>query len=140
MMKRYFIIFFLGLTACSIGVPLKVVPFGPIFHDNGSKVWMVDEVITNGKNYAPIENEDKDVIVFYDSGACMFQPMKSLGDVQGKKGEFSVYSDEGALSMFFKNERWDFKIKSIKSTRIELTPLKKSSFKYTLVLIPFPEI
>ncbi|MEN9400068.1 MAG: hypothetical protein RL632_1169 [Bacteroidota bacterium] len=101
---------------------------------------MVDEVITNGKNYAPIENEDKDVIVFYDSGACMFQPMKSLGDVQGKKGEFSVYSDEGALSMFFKNERWDFKIKSIKSTRIELTPLKKSSFKYTLVLIPFPEI
>jgi hypothetical protein len=132
--------FLLGLTACSTGVPLKAVPFEPIFHDNGSKVWMVDEVIIKGKNCAPIENADKDVIVFYDSGVCAFQPMKSIGDARGKKGEYAVYSDEGILSIRFQNERWDFKIKRIKNTRIELTPLKKSTFKYSLVLIPFPEI
>jgi hypothetical protein len=139
-MKLYFILILLVLSACSTGVSLKKVPFGPIFHDNGSKVWMIDEVITNGKNYAPIENTDKDVMVFYDSGVCMFQPMKSLGEIQGRKGEYSIYSEEGTLSIFFKNERWDFTIKSINETRIELIPLKKSAFKYALVLIPFPEI
>ena len=139
-MKRYFIIILFFLSACSTGVSLKKVPFGPIFHNNGSKVWMIDEVITNGKNYAPIENTDKDIIVFYDSGVCMFQAMKSLGDVTGRKGEYSIYSDEGSMSIFFKNERWDFTIKSINETRIELIPLKKSAFKYSLVLIPFPEI
>jgi hypothetical protein len=139
-MKRFCVFFLLLCSACSTGVSLKNVPFGPIFHDNGSKVWMIDEVITKGKNYAPIENTDKDIMVFYDSGVCMFQPMKSLGDVTGKKGEYSIYSDEGSLSIFFKNERWDFKIKGVSDTRIELVPLKKSAFKYALVLIPFPEI
>jgi hypothetical protein len=100
---------------------------------------MIDEVVTKGKNYAPIENSDKDVIVFYDSGVCMFQPMKSLGDLPGRKGEYSIYSDEGSLSIFFKKERWDFKIKRVEENRIELEPLKKSAFKYSLVLTPFPE-
>ena len=101
---------------------------------------MIDEVITNGKNYAPIENTDKDVIVFYDSGTCMFQSMKSLGEIQGRMGEYSIYSEEGTLSIFFKNERWDFTIKNMNDIRIELVPMKKSAFKYSLVLIPFPEI
>jgi hypothetical protein len=138
-MKYYFILFTLFISSCSIGVNLKNVPLGPIFHDNGSKVWMIDEVITKGKNYSPIENADKDVIVFYESGSCMFQPMKSIGDMTGRKGEYSVYSDEGTLSIFFKNERWDFKVKRAEENRIELEPLKKSAFKYSLVLIPFPE-
>jgi hypothetical protein len=69
----------------------------------------------------------------------MFQPMKTLGDLQGKKGEYSVYSEEESLSIFFKNERWDFKIKRVEENRIELEPLKKSAFKYSLVLTPFPE-
>jgi hypothetical protein len=127
------------VSACSSSLPLKKVPLGPVFHDNGSKVWLVDEVLLDGKNYAPIENSDKDVFIFYDSGACMFQPMKTLGDLQGKKGEYSVYSEEESLSIFFKNERWDFKIKRVEENRIELEPLKKSAFKYSLVLTPFPE-
>ena len=101
---------------------------------------MIDEVITKGKNYAPIENADKDVIIFYDSGVCTFQPMKSLGDLPGRKGEYSINSDEGSMSIFFKKERWDFKIKRVEENRIELEPSKKSAFKYALVLIPFPEI
>ena len=139
-MKYGFIFMCLVFSSCSTGVDLKNIPLGSIFHDNGSKVWMIDEVITKGKNYAPIENSDKDVIVFYDSGVCMFQPMKSLGDVPGRKGEYSINSDEGSLSIFFNKERWDFKIKRIEENRIELEPLKKSAFKFALVLIPFPEI
>jgi len=139
-MKRYFILVVLGLTACSTGVPLKKISFGPILHDNGSKVWMVDEVLIQGKNIAPIENTDKDVIVFYDSRVCLFQSLKSFGKDQGKKGKYSVYSDDSELSIFFENERWDFTVKSVHSKRIVLIPLKKSTFKYALVLIPFPEI
>jgi hypothetical protein len=44
------------------------------------------------------------------------------------------------MSIFFKKERWDFKIKRVEENRIELEPSKKSAFKYALVLIPFPEI
>jgi hypothetical protein len=66
--------------------------------------------------------------------------MKSLGEIQGRMGEYSIYSEEGTLSIFFKNERWDFTIKNMNDIRIELVPMKKSAFKYSLVLIPFPEI
>jgi hypothetical protein len=128
------------LCACGTGVELEEIPFDPVFHDNSSKVWLIDQVITNGKNYAPIENENKDIIVFYESGNCMFQPLKSLGDIQGKKGRFSIFTSDSTMGIFFKNERWDFKVKTLKHNYIELTPLKGSDFQYSLVLISFPEI
>jgi hypothetical protein len=128
------------LYACGTGVELEEIPFDPVFHDNSSKVWLIDQVITNGKNYAPIENENKDIIVFYESGNCMFQPLKSLGDIQGKKGRFSIFTSDSTMGIFFKNERWDFKVKTLKHNYIELTPLKGSDFQYSLVLISFPEI
>lgn len=140
-MGRCFLVLSILVLCCScdVGIELERVPFDPVFHDNGSKVWLIDQVITNGKNYAPIENENKDIIVFYDSGVCMFQPLKSLGEREGRKGKFSIFSSDRTLSIFFKDERWDFKVIKVSQDEIELRALKGSDFKYGLLLIPFPE-
>lgn len=130
----------LVLTGCTTGVKLKAVNLGPLFHDSNSKVWMVDKVVADKKNYAPRINSEKDVIVFYETGKCMYQPMKTLGDFPGKKGEYSLFSEDKTLSLYYPNERWDFKIEAISEDTIVLEPLKTSDLKYTMVLVPFPEL
>lgn len=130
----------LVLTGCTTGVKLKAVNLGPLFHDSNSKVWMVDKVVADKKNYAPRINSEKDVIVFYETGKCMYQPMKTLGDFPGKRGEYSLFSEDKTLSLYYPNERWDFKIEAISEDTIVLEPLKTSDLKYTMVLVPFPEL
>ena len=130
----------LVLTGCTTGVKLKAVNLGPLFQDSNSKVWMVDKVVADKKNYAPRINSEKDVIVFYETGKCMYQPMKTLGDFPGKRGEYSLFSEDKTLSLYYPNERWDFKIEAISEDTIVLEPLKTSDLKYTMVLVPFPEL
>jgi len=126
-------------VGCTSGVKLKAVNLGPLFHDSNSKVWMVDKVIADKQNFAPRINSDKDVIVFYETGKCMYQPMKTLGDFPGKKGEYSLFSEDKTLSLYFTNERWDFKIDALSEDTIVLKPLNTSDLKYSMILVPFPE-
>lgn len=140
-MRKVGIIFsFAVLISCSTGVKLKPINLGPLFHDSNSKVWLIDKVITKGQNFAPKNDLDKDVIVFYSSGRCMFQPMKTLGDQIGKKGEFTVYSEEKTLSLYFYHEKWDFKLTTVQTDTVVLTPTKDSDLKYKMILVPFPEL
>jgi hypothetical protein len=119
---------------------MKAVNLGPLFHDSNSKVWMVDKVIADSKNYAPRINMEKDVIIFYETGKCLYQPMRTLGDFVGKKGEYSLFSEDKTLSLYYPNERWDFMINAISEDTIVLKPTKFSDLKYTMVLVPFPEL
>ncbi len=125
--------------SCSTGVKLKPISLDPLFNDSSSKVWLIDKVITNNKNFAPKENLDKDVVVFYQNGKCMYQPLKTLGNFIGKKGEYTIYSAEKSLTLYFPNERWDFVIDKLTEDTIILKPTKISDLKYQIVLIPFPE-
>lgn len=119
---------------------MKSINYAPLFHDGNSKVWMLEKVITGEKNYAPKLRSDKDIIIFYESGNCNFQPLKTLGDLPGKKGVYSLYSDEKTLTIYFKNEKWDFNMKTLSENKIILEPTKKSDLKYKLELIPLPEL
>lgn len=118
---------------------MKSVNLGPLFHDSNSKVWLVDKVVSNNKNYAPLLNLEKDVIVFYENGKCLFQPMRTLGDFVGKKGEYTIYSDDRTVTLYFPDEKWDFKISKLSEDTIVLDPTAVSELKYQMVLIPFPE-
>ncbi|MFN5879348.1 MAG: hypothetical protein ACK44B_10795 [Flavobacteriales bacterium] len=138
-MKIQFISCVFLFVGCTSGVKLKAVNLGPLFHDSNSKVWMVDKVIADKQNFAPRINSDKDVIVFYETGKCMYQPMKTLGDFPGKKGEYSLFSEDKTLSLYFTNERWDFKIDALSEDTIVLKPLNTSDLKYSMILVPFPE-
>jgi hypothetical protein len=113
---------------------------GALLHDLNSKVWMLDKVLINDSNVAPKINFDKDILVFYQSGKCLLQPMRSLGDVNGKRGEYSLYPEDKALTLYFQGEKWDFDMNIITEDTLFLVPRKKSEFKYSIVLVPFPEI
>lgn len=141
MIFRLFILLSIIVTAsCSTGVNLKPVDLGSLFHDGNSKVWLVDKVIIDNQNFAPKQAADKDAFIFYSTSKCSFQPLKTLGDFSSKNGEYSVYSDEKMLTVYFKKELWEFNISSFKDNRIVLKPTRKSDLKYTLVLIPLPEL
>lgn len=134
------IIILFVLTGCSRGIELRPISLAPLFNDSNSKIWIVDEVNSGNKNFAPKINIEKDVVIFYKNGKCVFQSMKTIGDIEGKRGEYSLYSDEKSISLFFANERWEFKIDVQSQDKIVLTPTEKSDIKYQLVIIPFPEI
>lgn len=140
-MKNCIALLIIGIiTGCSSGVELKPISLAPLFNDSNSKLWVIDEVNSGNKNFAPKINVEKDVVIFYQNGKCVFQPMNTLGDLEGKRGQYSLYSDENSISLFFAQEKWEFKIQVQSPDRIILNPTGKSDIKYQLVLIPFPEI
>lgn len=139
-MKYSFVIYTVILFSCSSNADLIPVNKQSILTDNGSKVWLVDQVIIGNKNFAPIINTEKDLVIFYENGHCAYQSMRNLGDFPAKKGEFSMYSEDSTLLINFKNESWYFKFQQVSEDTIALIPEKKSALKYKLILVPFPEI
>lgn len=128
------------LFGCTTGVEMTKVNFTSLFHDGNSKVWMINRIVASGQNYAASNYWEKDVAIFYHSGKCVVQPLKSLGESPGKKGDYNVNSDEKNLFIQFKTESWDFKLTMISEDKIIMKPLKTSNLKYTLELIPLPEL
>jgi hypothetical protein len=133
-----FLAFLLG--SCSTGVELLPVSKEPLLNDLNSKVWIVDQVIKNDTNYAPKINIDKDILVFYHSGKCLYQPLRTLGELAGRKGEYSLHSDDMNLSIYFGDEKWSFKLSVITEDTLLLEPKQPTDMDYSLVLIPFPEL
>jgi len=140
MTKLKYLMLALIFCSCTQGVKMKSINLGSLFHDNNSKVWVIDQVIVGKENFAPKENKEKDIIVFYSNGKCLFHSIKALGEVAGKKGEYSVYSTEREMRFYFNKEVWDFKIKELEEDRVVLVPSKESDLRYTLILRPFPEL
>lgn len=128
------------LFGCTTGVEMTKVNFSSLFHDGNSKVWMINRIMASGENYATSNNWEKDVAIFYHSGKCVIQPLKSLGESPGKKGDYSVHSDSKNLVIQFKTERWDFVLTTISEDKIIMKPMKSSDLKYTIELIPLPEL
>ena len=95
-----------------------------------------DKQFESGKDI----NIEKDIVIFYQNGKCIFQPMNTIGNLEGKRGEYSLYPDENLISLFFAQEKWEFNINVQSENKIILNPTSKSDIKYQLVLIPFPEI
>lgn len=131
----------LALSACSTGVEMKGINYGSLFHDGNSKVWMIDKVIKDKQDFSPAERRNKDILIFFENGKCQFQPIHTLGDIQGRKGEYSVFSNEKLITLYFdKAEKWEFKLEVIEENKVVLKPTKNSDLNYKLVLIPLPEL
>jgi type II secretory pathway component PulC len=140
-MRYLYLILFIGvLSGCSEGVELRPISLALLFNDSNSKIWIINEVNSGNKNFAPKINVEKDVVIFYESGKCILQPMNTIGDLEGKRGEYSLYPDENLISLFFAQEKWEFNINVQSENKIILSPTSNSDIKYQLVLIPFPEI
>lgn len=140
MLKLLQISAMLFLFGCTTGVEMTKVNYSSLFHDGNSKVWMINRIVASGENFAASNNWEKDIAIFYHSGKCVIQPLKSLGESPGKKGDYTVYSDSKNLVIQFKTERWDFLLTTISEDKIIMKPTKSSDLKYTIELIPLPEL
>lgn len=128
------------LLGCKAGVEMNEVNFSSLFHDGNSKVWMINKIVASGDDFAPSNYWEKDVAIFYHSGKCSIQPLKSLGESPGKKGDYNIHSESKSLTINFKNETWDFLLTTISEDKIIMKPVKGSDLKYTIELIPLPEL
>ena len=109
-----------------------------LVHDNSSKVWLIDKQLDGEKDYTPLQVEYKEIIVFHESRNAYFHTLKTLGTKPGVK--MSYWLDEAKKEFGFMGTKKElvFEIITLSRKRIVLKP-KKKSYKYTIVLIPFPE-
>jgi hypothetical protein len=134
-----FLTAFVFFISCSDHYTLDPLPIEPLLHDGNSKLWVIDQILKGEKKLAPQVNMQKDVLIFYENGNCMVQPMSTIGDIVGKKGAYKAYPEDSTLTLYFKNEKWDFKLKFSGEDTLVLVPKKNSDLAYKLIIVPFPE-
>lgn len=142
-MKKWLLFAFAGICmwACVPDSQLKTIEPYYIFHDNSSKVWLVQHLYKDGKDFSPISRKYKDIFTFHQSGNCYVQRMCTFGDEPGRKAYFVLNSDINELSMEFSEEVWRFHLKFVSPQKIILAPRTSNPdhMKYTVELIPVPE-
>ncbi len=112
---------------------------GTIFiHDNSSKVWLIQKCYKNGKDVAEPLLQNKDMVIFHESGMAYFYKVKNLGDKRGVKMNYWLKKDNKEFGFSNSKKRYTFEVLALKRTQIILKP-KSKSYPYTIVLIPFPE-
>jgi len=110
-----------------------------LFHDNSSKIWVINKVLKKGVNYAALKLKNKDVIIFYSSGRILIQPLKTLGTFPSKTGTLNISSDSKSCAFLFPKEKWTFKTIKISSSQIKLKSKISSAFDFDLELITYPD-
>ena len=119
------------------GKLIKIDPYS-VFHENSSKVWLINHCYKDGKDFSPVSNKYKEIITFYKSENCYIQRMDSFGDEAGRKATFTVNGAKRKVRIDYGNDAWDFKMKVLSHQKIVLVP-DEEKFPYTLELIPVPE-
>ncbi len=126
------------LSACTLDVELKPLNSSAIFNDGNSKVWLVDHLWIKERDYVHPDRNKKDIITFYASGRCSVQKLNTFGDERGDVVDYKVI-DKKILILSGKGKVWKFKITKLTEDNIELTPMKGTSFKYIMNLVPITE-
>jgi hypothetical protein len=136
-MKLYFVLLLLILCSCG-DTSIEPIDHAILVHDNSSKVWLIDKQLDGDRDYTPLQIEYKEIIVFHQSGNAYFHRLKTLGTKPGIKKTFWMNAAKNEFG--FSGEKRDllFEIVSMSRNRIVLKP-KNNSYKFTIVLIPFPE-
>lgn len=131
--------FMLLFTSCVSDYNFKSVEPYYIFHDNASKVWILNHYYVNGKDSAPLSLNYKRAYVFHTSRNFYENDVQHLGEQRGNKGFFSLNIDEKKLEFEYKNLKKVFTIVYITESKIVLTSTNKAGDKIKLELITFPE-
>ncbi|MDP4798413.1 MAG: hypothetical protein NWR50_06060 [Crocinitomicaceae bacterium] len=140
MKKQLFILSFI-FSACTTGVELESVDYTTLFTDSNSKVWIVNKMLLQDANIAPIKNEGKDILIFHHNGHCDLIAMKDLTRKPVRKGSFTLDSKKRLMSIIFDDrEHWNFEIPYITEDSVLLNATKKSDIPYSIQIKPFPEL
>jgi hypothetical protein len=125
------------LNACVSDNQMITIDQSFVFHSNTSKVWLVIHKYKNGKDFSPLSNKYKEILIFHKSGNFYMQKMNTLGDEIGQKGTFSVSENFNNVRFDFDKTHWNFALKMLSDEKIILKPI--SNYEYSLELIPIPE-
>lgn len=134
----------LSLTnSCITDDMLKPVPPYELLHDNGSKVWIIQEDLDGEKDYAPIHRKDKQTLLFFESGEFFLQKVSDWGSDNLLHGKFVLKSDdvtkEITLALNFENQPGQsFRVVEYQHNRFELEFYHEPSRKLVLVPITKP--
>ena len=140
-MNRLYIISIVVLfSSCTSGIDFKNVNYNNLFHDDNSKVWIVNKVVYEGAVISSNSYLDKDVFVFHKNGVCDFVSFKNLGSGKSKKGKFVIDSKHKKMRIEFKDESWIYNLYYLYEDSISLKPTEKSDSQLGLQLKPFMEL
>ena len=127
------------LFSCSAEYELNEIDYSVLFHDNNSKVWLIDEINRDGKNYAPLVRKQRDIIIFYKSDRVVLTNLNEISYSKGNKANFSIDSDEKIIEVTFEKVKWKYHFESIEDQKIILKPFPNNKDQFELILIPLPE-
>ena len=133
-----FFLFLYFITSCTLDVELKPLNSSAIFNDGNSKMWLVEHLWIKERDYAHPNRNKKDIITFYASGRCAVQKINTFGNEKGDVVDYKVI-DKKIVILSGKGKVWKFKITKLSQENIELTPMKGTSFKYIMNLVPITE-
>lgn len=134
-----FIIISILLSSCSAEYELNEIDYSVLFHDNNSKVWLIDEINRGGKNYAPLVRRQRDIIIFYKPNRVVLTNLNEIAYSKGNKANFTINSNEKIIEVNFEKTKWKYHFESIEDQKIILKPFAKNLDQFELVLIPLPE-
>lgn len=129
----------LTCSSCMYDYKYKSVEPYYIFHDNASKVWILNHYYVNGKDNTPLSLNYKRAYVFHNSRNFYENDVQHLGETKGNKGFFTLKIDEKKLELEYKNLKKNFTIVYLTESKIILTSTNKATDKIKLELITFPE-
>lgn len=133
-----YLLFLLTLSLFGCDTSLKKIDDAIYLHDNSSKVWMIDKLLEDGKDYTPVQFEYRELIIFHDNHHAYFYNLHEFGKKRGKMLHFSVDREQNEFLFEGKNVYYKFAIHHFSRKKIVLKPLDKT-YRFTMILIPFPE-
>lgn len=141
---KYLFIAIVSLTtlgACTRGIDLRYVDLGSTFHDNNSKVWMVNKLIIKGINTTPSNDYEKDLMIFYENGIINVSPMKKLGHESPRRGKYTIDSQDRTMSVEFSDkENWIIDIDYVTQDSIYLIRTNDQDSPIGIQIKPLPNL
>lgn len=139
-MDKLFIVLIVIFSSCTVGIDFDNVNYNNLFHDDNSKVWLVNKVIFKGAVISSTHYLDKDIIIFHENGVCDLVPFISISNGISTKGKFLIDSEKKTLKIAFPKETWIYNMTHITEDSISLSPTNESSSQFGLQLKPFMEL
>lgn len=135
-MKHLFYLLFLLLIVSCNG-QMKKLDDSIFIHDNSSKVWLIEKLLNDGKDYTPVPFEYHEIIVFHQSKNAYIYRINEF-DKRGKKMTFNLDREKNELVFHSAKGNYLFEIILLQRKKIILKP-KYKTYPFTMVLVPFPE-
>lgn len=127
-----------AVAACNTSSSLEKIDPYIFLNDNSSKVWYVEKLLKDGRDYTPMQFNANSLIVFHSSRNAYIHTIKDFGRKPGAKCYYWMSREKDEFGMQFAKGTWLFSIVHLSRTKIILRP-KSESYPYTIILVPFPE-